>query len=267
MPMPWFSRFFASLGWWLAQVPASPAPAPSPAPPTGETPVNLQLLQSQIEFLKDANTRLAASFQSFTTTINVSIVVLTLVLGVLGGVGLFLFGQTLKEAKQSIESLVRKEVERLISRSIQQRVENLENMLDREALIGRVTVDYLMVKDRQQALPLAYTLLCDRGFQVRLVYGLNNYSSGTDVTILELNEKGMPPDVISDALEHIKRQILSQSSSSHQPMLVIHINGQHPKVTEIAAATPYSIPANGPIKLVTAVADAAYVAYSLNSRR
>ena len=92
--------------------------------------LDITLLQTQLEFFKDANICLASSFQCF--TVNLVLVFFAAALGILGTIALFLYGKTLKEAKETIETQVRQEVERTISRTLKRRLDNLERVISRE---------------------------------------------------------------------------------------------------------------------------------------
>ena len=233
----------------IAQSP-SPSPKPSPA-------VDASVLQAQLDFLKDANSRLAASFQSFTTTVNLVLVFLTAVLGILGGIAFFLYGKTLKEAKETIETQVQREVEQTISRTLKRRIDKLERVLTREDIVGLVQVDYLLPTHQPIALPLEFTLLRDRGFFVRPQYGLDAYRPQTDVTVLDLVNCNFSPDQIKDTLTRLNDRLSDQS------VLVVYVMGSYPEVNELGKRTRYSTPANFTLRLIGTVVDAAYVAHTL----
>ncbi len=250
-----------SFDWlvWLQTLPFVIAQSPSPS--AKPSPVlDVSVLQAQLEFLKDANTRLAASFQSFTTTVNLVLVFLTAVLGILGGIAFFLYGKTLKEAKETIETQVRQEVEQTISRTLKRRVDNLERVLTREDIVGLVEVDYLLPTNQEIALPLEFTLLRDRGFLIRSRFGLNNYRPQTDVTVLDLVNCNFSPEEIKKTLNRLKDRLSDQS------VLVIYVMGQYPEVNELGQKTRYSTPTNFTLRLIGTVVDAAYVAHTLRYR-
>lgn len=238
---------------------AQAAPVASPSP-TASPSLDPSLLQSQLEFLKDANSRLANSFQSFTGTINTAFVILTAVLGILGAIGLFLYGQTLKEAKQTIEEQVKREVDRAVSRSIKRRVDNLEALLDREDIIKLVTVDYWLPLDRKPPQPLEYTMLEDRGFRVRLRTGSNSYNPRTDLTVIDLVNSSLSEADINSFLTSLKDDLVADT------VVVIYVIGNFKPIDQLREKTRYYIPANAPIRLLGAVTDAASVAYSLHKR-
>ncbi|MBW4582852.1 MAG: hypothetical protein KME42_25065 [Tildeniella nuda ZEHNDER 1965/U140] len=252
--MTYFHLFFwrQILPFLIAQTP-SPTVKPSPA-------LDVTLLQAQLEFFKDANSRLAGSFQSFTTTVNLVLVFLTTVLGILGAIAFFLYGKTLKEAKETIETQVRQEVERSISRTLKRRVDNLERVLTREDIVSLVEVDYLLPTAQEIQLPLEFTLLRDRGFLIRPRFGLNNYRPQTDVTVLDLVNCNSSPEDIKKTLTQIKDRLFDRS------VLVIYVIGHYPEVNELGQKTRYSTPANFTLRLIGTVVDAAYVAHTLRDR-
>lgn len=64
--------------------------------------IDREVLKDQLQFLKDANTGLNTSFANYVNAINVSFVVLAAivtVVGILGGVAAYIFGQNLKEIR------------------------------------------------------------------------------------------------------------------------------------------------------------------------
>lgn len=246
-----------SLARLLAQTTPSPSPTAAPRPDP-----NLSLLQSQLEFLKDANDRLASSFESFTSTVNTAFVILTAVLGILGAIGLFLYGQTLKEAKQAIEEQVQQAVERSIARSLKRRVDNLETLLDREDIIKLVAVDYWLPIDPHPTHsspqpPLEYTLLADRGFRMRFRMGSDRYNPRTDLTVVDLANGNFSEADINSFLSRLKDDL------SDNAVVVIYVPGNLKAVDQLREKTRYYIPAIVPIRLLGAVTDAASVAYSL----
>ena len=248
-PMYGFSLLQSQALSLMAQVP-SPTPSLDPA-----------LLQAQLEFLKEADSRFTSTFQSFTATINLLVVFLTTTLGILGAIAFYLYGKTLKEAKQNIEDQVRQEVERTISKTLKRRLDNLERILSREDIVGLVEVDYLMPVDREIQPPLEFNLLRDRGFLIRPRYGLQGYRPKTDVTVLDLVNCDLTPEEIKVTLTRLKDRLSDRS------VLVIYVvGGQYPEVFAINEKTRYSTPANFTLRLVGTVVDAAYVAHTLRER-
>ena len=232
--------------------------AQTPSPPAKSTPtLDITLLQAQLEFFKDANSRLASSFQSFTTTINLVLVFLATVLGILGAIAFFLYGKTLKEAKETIETQVRQEVEQAISKTLKRRLDNLERVISREDIVGLVAVDYLLPTAQETQLPLEFTLLRDRGFIIRPRFGLNNYRPQTDVTVLDLVNANLSSEEIKNTLTRLRDRLSDRS------VLVVYVMGQYPEVNELGQKTRYSTPANFTIRLIGTVVDAAYVAHTL----
>ncbi len=238
-----------TLPFLVAQTP-SPTVKPSPA-------LDIMLLQAQLEFFKDANTRLASSFQSFTTTVNLVLVFFTAALGILGAIAIFLYGKTLKEAKETIETQVRQEVERTISRTLKRRLDNLERVISREDIVGLVEVDYLLPTSQEMQLPLEFKLLRDRGFLIHPRFGLNNYHPQTDVTVLDLVNANLSSEEIKSTLTRVRDRL------SERSVLVVYVMGQYPEVNELGQKTRYSTPANFTIRLIGTVVDAAYVAHTL----
>ena len=85
---------------FIAQATPTPTSTPKPSP----TPADVELLNRQIQFLQDANTRLNNSFGSFVSAINLSFVVLGIIFAIVGAVSIYFFNQSLKEARQMVRN-------------------------------------------------------------------------------------------------------------------------------------------------------------------
>ncbi|BAU12547.1 unknown protein [Leptolyngbya sp. NIES-3755] len=93
--MDWFSSFDLSQlsDWTIAQT-----PAPSPTPRSND----LELLRSQIEFLKTSNAQLSDSFAKFLEAMKFALTFLSVLGGVAVAIVGFLVGQNVLEARKNI---------------------------------------------------------------------------------------------------------------------------------------------------------------------
>jgi hypothetical protein len=103
-----------------------PLPLLAQVPPASQ----IDLLTQQIEFLQDANSRMADSFGQFVTLVNVAITLVVAFIGILEF-------STRREIKQSLDGLVRAEVKKQLANTVKAQVEDLERIILREAVVGQ----------------------------------------------------------------------------------------------------------------------------------
>ena len=132
-----------------------PLPLLAQVPPASQ----IDLLTQQIEFLQDANSRMADSFGQFVTLVNVAITLVVAFIGILGF-------STRREIKQSLDGLVRAEVKKQLANTVKAQVEDLERIILREAVVGQTQVDYLLPISPSPTPTAEYQLLKARGFQM-----------------------------------------------------------------------------------------------------
>lgn len=253
---------FSVFGHWLAQ--ASP-PAPD----------QVELLKSQIEFLKDANAALADNFARYVDTVNASLTVagfvlsaITLLGGVLFGKSLWEFRRTLQGVNQEVERRVRQRVEQEVAVVVQNRIDKLEAVLAREAILGNVSLSYIIPTDATgiDAAKLAFALkvLNTRGFQTFPKYlpALQNPSQAaelpkftSDIVVLDLVNTGLPVDQYETVIEGAIAKTPKQQAS-----LIIYLSGRSNAIATATNQGHYCSAANSPLTLVARVTEAAYVA-------
>lgn len=234
----------------VAQNPPSPTPSPSP---------DVELLKQQLEFLKGANSQLTESFNSFVSALNVSFVVLAIVLGILGAFGAFFYGKTLTEIKQTVGIEVKQQVERIVSEIIKERVDYLQKIVEREEVLSRVTIDYLLPINQGVLPPTEYQLIKTRGFNdVNFRYKTDRFDYRNHVLILDLvNHQFSEDELIS-----IVRKVVENSAS--ESVLVIYINYRVSALDEfLKNQKVYVVLANSPISLMGTVVNSAYMADAL----
>jgi hypothetical protein len=250
--------FFQVVAPFVAQNPRPPAPTPAPTPTPSP---DVELLMKQVEFLKDANTHLTDSFNAFISTINTAFVLVGILLGVLGLVGTFLYGKTLSDVKQSAGALVTQEVNRIVSQTIKERVDYLERVLEREEVIGWITIDYLLLTNRRpDNLPEECKLLQNRGFQaVKFRHSLSQSArQARDIVVLDF----VNHDFTDDEASTIAEQVMNNFSP--QSVLVIYVGRRVPAFDNLLnGKNIYYTLANNTVTLMARVVDSAHIAYAL----
>ncbi len=220
----------------------------------------MELLMQQIKFLQDSNTQLTASFNSFVSALSLSFVVIALILGLLGVVGAFFYGKAINDIKQSVGALVRQEVEKVVSVTIKNRVDYLEQVLQREEVLGWINIDYLLpVDQRITDLPREYEFLKVRGFrEVNLRDRIDRVNYQNHILVLDLVNQRVSEDKESLIIKEISANLSSKS------VLVIYRIGRSAAIDELLNNKKvYSVPTNSPITLMGTVINSAYVADTL----
>jgi rhodanese-related sulfurtransferase len=268
-------------GVWLIQnwvLFVAQTPTPNPSTPKPSPVPDVELLKSQIQFLQDANTRLNNSFGSFVGAINVSFAVLALILGVAGAISVYLFNQSLKEARQLVRQEVERRLQTSVSEVVGQQVSNLQQILDREKVVGGISIDYVI--PQQQPLipddyPEEYQLLTQRGFQsAKIVDAAKRIKLSGDVVILDLVNYQLVADTEKNNLTEIEVNKLVEDRVANQlkklldvlpnkAVLVVYIRPGKQRINAIdglSQKVKYYASANTPVNLIGTVVDSAYVA-------
>ncbi len=260
--------------WVIAQTPASPAPTPT-ALPAPARPLDVELLKSQLEFLKDANNRLSDSFSKFVEAMKFTL----LIFGALGGLLAYVFGKNLDDAKKVASQVIRQEVEAHVASqvhdAVNDEIENIRRVLGRERVISSISVDYYLPSLVTEP-PDEYKLLNERGFQqVRFRNVADSNPLAADVVVLdavhpsvwanqslaELSE-AEADDLFQTQMKHLighTRTLLGQFS-----VLVVYVRPGKQRVKAVdnlATQVRYYASANTPVTLMGVVTDSAYVAY------
>ncbi|BAZ69334.1 hypothetical protein NIES4106_41050 [Fischerella sp. NIES-4106] len=264
---------------FIAQATPSPTPSPKPSPSGG---ADVELLKSQIQFLQDANTRLNNSFGSFVGAINLSFVVFGIILGVVAAISVYLFNQSLKEARQLIRSEVEQRLQLSVSEVVGQQVGNLKQILDREKVLGGISVDYLLPQGQPMLAddyPEEYQLLAQRGFKTtRMLDASKRIKVSGDVVVLDLVNYKLIADTEKNSLPETEIAQLREKRVAEQlkkivnvlpnkAVLVVYIRPGKQRINAIDELSPkvkYYASANTPVNLMGTVVDSAYVADAWN---
>jgi hypothetical protein len=280
--MDWLPSFDLSqlTDWVIAQT-----PTPSPTPRSND----LELLRSQIEFLKTSNAQLSDGFTKFLEAMKFALTFLS----VLGGIAVvivgFLVGQNALEARKNIREAREnfREETRITTQRIQQEFEyqlstqvremvarevnNVRRVFDRERIIGSAVVDYYLPSI--DAEPIEEKLLQERGFQEVRFWNKDSLRSlpnqrFADVVILDLmNAPVFSPQATEQQKEAIVETYINQVKpllASHS-VVVFYVKGRFKAIDY--SGLKYYVPANGAVALIGAVSDSAYVAHGQKQLR
>lgn len=263
----------------VAQATPSPTATPKPVPTPG---ADVELLKSQIQFLQDANTRLNNSFGSFISAINLSFVAFGVIFAVAGAVSAYLFNQSLKEARQMVRDEVERKLQASVSKVVGQQVDKLKQILDREEVLGNISVDYILPQD--QALlnndyPEEYLLLAERGFKAtRILDASKRIKISSNVVVLDLVNYKLVSDSERGSLkeEEIGKLVEQRVSEKikdilnalpNKAVLVVYIRPGKQRINaidELSQKVKYYASANTPVNLMGTIVDSAYVADAWN---
>jgi hypothetical protein len=232
------------------------------------SPAEVEALNSQIELLKlsldtttQFNKQMADSFRNYVSAIQVCFAFLGFGTAALSGVAAFFYGKSLNEARQTIDAEVKSEVSRQIQTSISGRINYLEDIIEREEVISKVNIEYLV--PRGNSIPPEYHFLEARGFKINSIgYNCDNTKLESEVLVLDLvNTKTSESEKPQLVLE-IGKKIAGQNQ---KPVLIIYING-HLDVIHQLSQEIYYLPANSKVALMGAVVNAANISYALRHR-
>ncbi|WP_373994208.1 element excision factor XisH family protein [Fischerella thermalis] len=253
--------------WVIAQ---TPTPTPSPLSTPAKSVNDIELLKSQLEFLKATNGQLGESFNRFVAAMQFTLVVFAF----LGGVLAYAVGKNLDDAKKIASQLINREIENKITDLVQSEVESVKRSLQRERVIGSTVVDYYLPSDDTTE-PDDCKLLRTRGFaKVRFCHQKRKPKKPVgDIFVLDLiNSKLLEgqdfvglsrEDADNKREEKIRNQIdLALNLLDKTTVLVIYIDGFSKEVKTLATRVDYYyVAANTSITLIGIVADSAYVAH------
>jgi len=251
--------------------------SPSPSPPASSADV--ELLRSQLEFLK----------QSYSQFVDAVKIIFT-ILGIAGVIVAYFFGKSFKDfqdaarrdvrefqeiarrdvqdavqrVRQEAEAQIPRLVEAEVTRIVAAEITNLERTLRREQVIGLTLVDYYLLNGTDQ--PSELKLLKARNFrQVRFRTKLQSIvRSPGDVVILDLKNwimsSGQRFSDLSETEQQAPGKQLLQDLLDVLPeavVIVVYVRGRLFYLNELGDR--YVIAANNPVTLVGNVADGAYV--------
>lgn len=252
-----------SLSDWLEVGNILVAQSPPPSPSASPVPPEVELLKSQLEFMKWMNT----AFLGF--------------LGFLGALLTWFFNKNLEDAKRLARELVRQELINHINPLVEAEAKNVMRTLRTEQVIGDTVVDYYIPAKEKE--PVEYRLLKGREFlKVRFWNKTHQPTArlGSVFVIDFVNCEILQVPGLSDEDAEKRRAAYQQRESLvdetireivnlrlGKPIFVIYIrpgSGRIESIDKLTTNFPeikFYSSANTPVALMGAVVDSAYVAY------
>ena len=222
------------------------------------SPTETELLKQQMEFLQKANEQLTNSFNSFVGAINLAFVVIGVVLGILGVAASFFYLKTITEVKQSVGAIATQEVTKQISITIKEQVDYLQRVVEREKVIGWVSLEYFLPIGKGSLPPTEFNLLKSRGFEDADFHSHSlQVRKRSNIVVLDIASENFSDEEIIEKTEKILENLPPAC------VLVVYVNRQVRPLNELLKPKVYSIVANTPIRLMGTVVDAAYLADAL----
>lgn len=218
-----------------------------------KTNSDIESLKIQIESLSKANLEIANALKDSKSVITFCFGAVGVVITALITVFKFWYGNSLKEVKETINSQVKSEVARQIKTSVSGRISTLEEIIDREDIIGTVSVEYLIpphaIKNDD------FKLLEGRGFKVtRLNNEPETVTLTSDIFVLDLLNSKYPRERREELVREIGRKIAKKNSN--KPIFVVYVKEHLEEVRNLSDAV-YYLSANSKVTLVGAVVNAA----------
>ncbi|GAB1543760.1 hypothetical protein NUACC21_64360 [Scytonema sp. NUACC21] len=269
--MEWLPSIDLSHLWDLviAQTP-TPTPTSSPIPTPARNLNDIELLKSQLEFLKATNAQLGESFNRFIGAMQFTLVVFAF----LGGFLAYVFGKNLEDAKKVASQVIRQEIDNHIADLVKSEVASVKRSLERERVINSTVIDYYLPS--QDSEPNDCKLLRQRGFQKVRFWNQRKQPKKPigDVIVLDLINSNIlsgqeftrltKDEATNKREETVKAQIdLVLNWMEKTTVLVIYVKGRFIEIDNLATRVDYYyVSANAPVSLMGIIADSAYVAYA-----
>jgi hypothetical protein len=257
--------------------------AQTPTPSAAST-TQIDLLRQQIEFLAKENARqgtefaeklkllaeenqkLSESFKTFVSAMKDGVYFVGILSS--GAIALlaFLFGKSLKEAKETAKASVTRQVEERMAVIADNRIEVVRRSLEREGIIDQSRVEYWLLS--AQIPPRELGLLETRGFGVRFCNQTGQRRGrDVDVVVLDLNnwqdDQGHKFSELSgtEKNQQVKRQLdlVREGVARKSTVFVVFVAGRYDYLDEVGHDRLVA-PTNNPVTLVGTVVDAAYLA-------
>ncbi|NEP19770.1 MAG: hypothetical protein F6J97_23275 [Leptolyngbya sp. SIO4C1] len=239
-------------------------------------------LTTQIEFLKQENQDLTASFSQYIEAMQWNLTVLAGLAVVLSAIGGWLFKNSLDDAKEMAGRIIRQELETHIEPLIAAESASLQKTLRTEQIIGRTVVDYYLPGAGRDTLT-EYALLKSRGFLEVRYWDADHRPQGRFGSVLvidfvncdriDLPELSADDSEVRRAAYQRREQIVNDTIRElvelriGSPILVAYVRPGFGRLTAIDDLTTtfpelkYYASANTPVSLMGAIVDSAYVAY------
>ena len=269
LPQTWLLQIY----FFIAQATPTPTSTSTPQQPPPNTAIDIEYLKQQIQFLQDSPSRLNNSFTAFLTAIG-------LIATIVGIVSTFFFKQSLKEAQQMVKSEVETRLQSSVSTIVGKQVDNLKQILDREEILGNISVDYILPKDEVITVdeyPAEYLLLAQRDFKdTRILDASKKFKIISDIVVLDLVNYQLVSDAEKSGKQEDEINTLIQERAAYQidkiakvlpkqTIIIVYIRPGKQRIKAIDELpnkpnVKYYASANTPINLMGTVVDSAYVA-------
>lgn len=244
------------------------------SPPNLTVPANssvdLKLLTERINFLKDANSQLHNTFDSYADAIRTTIIftgsLLTLIALATGILINQNYRTTVKELKEDVQDrmkTVQANLESDLSLATDKKIEQLKKIIRQEEVINDADVIYI---NTQTTNPLEFKILKRRGFdRLKFTQNIEQRQLRNKIVILDLINLGLDQNddeqkvsanqIIKDTIDQIEQNFPTES------LLIIYAIPGSRRITQLLAANSikYVTVANNRITLVGAVVDSAYI--------
>jgi hypothetical protein len=218
-----------------------------------KTNSDIELLKTQVTTLSQANADLVNNLKISESVFKYCLTFIGFVIASLAAIFTFLYGKGLKEVRQEINSQVKAEVFRQIKTSISGRISALEEIIDREDIIKKVSIEYLSSPD---ATKNDIKLLKARGFIKIKVLDENpeKFSPNSDIFIMDLLNSKYTKERKEELVRILGQKIAT--SCAGETVFVIYVEGHLDEVKKISDNV-YFLPANSKSTLVGTVVNAA----------
>lgn len=175
---------------------------------------------------------------------------------------------SIQNQQAAIATEVQQRVQREVGLVVRSRIDRLEDVLKREAILSTIKVDYILPVSEPPGWPqnLGFLLkvLESRGFQTlpRFIPAFQQEASAQDmpmltgdVVVLDLENAQVSDDRRDQIIRWVAQKVPFQKAT-----LVVYTTGRHQAINELPAAGHYCVGANSPLSLVGHAVNAAYVA-------
>lgn len=220
-----------------------------------QSDAQIELLKQQIVFLNNANTETRLIYEATLSN-------LRWLLGAVLGGGILTFFVALWELSHRLNTKVEQLVAEKLDRSIKGRIETLEQIMERENVVGFSHIAYIRPLEKDHPLPTAFHLLQNRGFSsVEFSKSLAYVREQDDVVVLDLENVDISDDrVVTKYLKEARHEVRDDQ------FCIVFIRGQSPVVRAMLGTWDRLGVANFPLTLVSACTDAVHLAYSLKNK-
>lgn len=230
--------------------------------------VDVKLLVEQINFLKDANSQLHNTFDSYANAIRTTIILTGSLLTLIALATGILINQnyrtTVKELKEDTKERMQRvqaDLESELSFATDKKIDRLKKIIRQEEVINDAEVIYINTRTTN---PLEFKILQQRGFD-RIVFksSIQPRQLKNKIVILDLINLELDQNEDQETATQIIKNTIDKIEENFPPesLLIIYSLPAKPRINQLLAANSikYVTVANNRITLVGAVVDSAYI--------